>query len=109
MAHIIIENYLTLGSGSSLAATSYQVAKDSEFTEIIDEIHESREFRLKWWTPLPKPGGGFYSDEIELHARVKLFREDENGNLYATDDWFVLPMANQAEWNLAHKKFTGAV
>ena len=109
MAHIIIENYLTLGSGSSLAATSYQVAKDPEFTKIIDEIHESREFRLKWWTPLPKPGGGFYSDEIELYARVKLFREDVYVNLYATDDSFVLPIAKQVDVNLAHKKFTGVV
>lgn len=109
MAHIIIEKYLTLGSGSSLAATSYQVAKDPEFTEIIDEIHESREFRLKWWTPLPNNEGGFYKDLTELYARVKLFREDDNGNLYATDDWFNLPMANQVEWNEAHRVFTGDI
>ena len=34
---------------------------------------------------------------------------DENGNLYSTDDWLVLPTANQIEWNLAHKRFTGEV
>lgn len=107
MAHIIIEKYLTLGSGSSLAATSYQVAKDPEFTEIIDEIHESREFRLKWWTPLPKPGGGYYRDEVALYARVKLFREDNEGNLYSTDDWYVLPVANQVKWNEDRRVFTG--
>ena len=109
MAHIEIEKYLTLGSGSSLAAASYQVATDSLFTNIIDEIHESREFRLKWWTPLPKPNGGFHKDLTELYARVKLFREDDNGNLYATDDWFVLPVANQVEWNEARRVFTGDI
>lgn len=109
MAHIEIKHYLILGSGSSLAATSYQVATDPLFTDIIDEIHESREFRLKWWTPLPKKNGGFHKDLTELYARVKLFREDDNGQLYATDDWFVLPVANQVEWNEAHRVFTGDI
>lgn len=109
MAHITIEKYLTLGSGSSVAAASYQVAKDPNFTDIIDEIHESRENRFKWYTPLLKPTGGNYGDETQLYARVKIFREDENGVLYATDDWFNIPMANQVEWNEAHRTFTGDV
>lgn len=110
MANIIIEKYITLGNSTPLAATSYQIALDPDFTEIVDEIHMSEEFKLKWWSPLPKiDGTGFYSDETSLYARVKLFLRDDNGVLYAPGDWFVLDEANQVEWNEQHRTITGAI
>lgn len=110
MAHIKIQKYITLGNSSPLAATSYQIALDSEFTQIIDEIHMSEEFKLQWWSALPKiDGPGFYSDETALYARVKLFLRDDDGVLYAPGDWFVINEANQVEWNEQHRTITGAI
>lgn len=108
MANIEIQKYLTLGNNTPLIATSYQVALDSDFTNIIDEIVESREFKLKWYTPLLKNDGSgrCYGDEETLYARVKLFLEDDDGELYAPDDWFVLPVESQIDFNLAHRTYT---
>ena len=111
MAKIVINNYLSLGASTPLVATSYQVALDANFTEIIDEIHQSEEFKLEWSTPLPKRDGSgkFYSDEIALHARVKLFLRDENDELYAPDDWFVLPVMSQSAYSKLHETITGEI
>lgn len=109
MAKITIGKYLTLGADTPLVATSYQVALDKDFTQIVDEIHESEEYKLEWSTPLPKIDGiGFYSDEI-LYTRVRLFLRDSKGNLYAPDDWYVLPVASQPIYNKAHETFTGEI
>ena len=109
MARITIKKYLSLGADTPLVATSYQVALDSNFTEIIDEIHQSEEFKLEWFTPLPKRDGSgkFYSDETELHARVRLFLRDENNELYAPDDWYILPIMSQPAYNKLHETITG--
>ena len=103
-----IEKYLTLGASTPLIATSYQVALDEDFTQIIDEIHESVEHKMYWNTPLPKiDGNGFYSDETQIYARVKLFLKNDDGTLFAPDDWYVLPMQSQVDYNLEHRTFTG--
>lgn len=108
MANIEIEKYLTLGASTPLIATSYQVALDEDFTQIIDEIHESVEHKMYWNTPLPKiDGNGFYSDETQIYARVKLFLKNDDGTLFAPDDWYVLPMQSQVDYNLEHRTFTG--
>lgn len=111
MAKIAIKNYLSLGASTPLVATSYQIALDSEFTEIIDEIHQSEEYKLEWSSPLPKRDGSgeFYSDEVELHARIKLFLRDENDVLYASDDWYVLPVMSQPAYSKLHETITGEI
>lgn len=110
MANIEIKKYLSLGASTPLVATSYQVALDSNFTLIVDEIHQSEEYKLAWNTPLPKRDGtGFYSDEVELHARIRLFLRDENEVLYAPDDWYVLPVMNQVAYSKLHETITGEI
>lgn len=110
MAKIEIKNYLSLGANTPLIATSYQIALDDKFTQIVDEIHQSEEHKLEWSSPLPKINGtGFYSDQTVLHSRVRLFLRDENDILYAPDDWFVLPVMSQPEYNKQHETITGEI
>ena len=111
MASIEIKKYLTLGASTPLMATSYQVALDKDFTQIVDEIHKSEEHKLFWSTPLPRRNGqgGFYGNETRLYARVKLFLKDDNGVLFAPDDWYVLPVMSQVEYSNRHRTFTGEV
>ena len=110
MANIEINKYLTLGASTPLIATSYQVALDKNFTQIIDEIHKSEEHKLFWSTPLPKiNASGFYGNETAIYARVRLFLKDDKGNLFAPDDWYVLPVMSQVDYSNKHKIFTGEV
>ena len=37
MAHIILDDFIDIGSGSDHDATSWQIATDSKFKNIIDE------------------------------------------------------------------------
>lgn len=110
MAKIEIKKYLSLGASTPLVATSYQIALDSNFTQIVDEIHQSEEYKLEWSSPLPKINGtGFYSDETALYARIRLFLRDENDILYAPDDWYVLPVMSQPAYNKLHETITGEI
>lgn len=110
MAKIEILKYLSLGAETPLVATSYQIALDADFTQIVDEIHESIEHRLLWETTLPKRDGtGFYSDEETLHSRVRLFLRDENGALYAPDDWYLLPVQSQPAYSKQFETITGEI
>lgn len=94
MAHINLYDYIALGLDmNGHDATSYVVAKDPEFNQIIDQsIHDTTNL-FKWTTPLPKRiedgGKGYYSDLRKLYAKVKLhFGEFES-------PWWVIDMENQ--------------
>lgn len=94
MAHINICDYIALGLDTNAHdATSYVIAKDPDFNEIIDQsIHDTANL-YKWTSPLPKRledgGKGFYSDLTQLYAKIKLhFGKSES-------PWWVLDLENQ--------------
>ena len=77
MAHINVYDFVALGLDmSGHTATSYCVAKDKNFEQIIDSSIKNTQDLYKWTTPLPKRvedgGEGFYSDLRKVYSRVKL-------------------------------------
>lgn len=90
MAHIILDDYIDVGSGGDHDATSWQVAVDPEFKYIIDESLHDTVNLTRWYTMLPKiDGDGYYADLSEVYARVKIHvREHES-------PWFNLGPADQ--------------
>lgn len=90
MAHIILDDFIDIGSGSDHDATSWQIATDSKFKNIIDEsLHDTKNL-TRWYTMVPKPGEeGYHADLKVLYARVKIHvREYES-------DWFVIGPMDQ--------------
>lgn len=76
MAHINIHNYVGIGLDFSRhTATTYQIAKDSNFTLIVDQSIKDTQHKELWYSQLPKrpeDGPGYYSSECKLYARFKL-------------------------------------
>jgi hypothetical protein len=75
MAKLEINDYIDIGTGGFHNATSWQVAKDPEFKEIIDESLKDTVNVKEWHTMLPKrpeDGPGYYADLDMLYARVKV-------------------------------------
>lgn len=92
MAYIEILDYTDIGTGGVHEATSWQFAKDAEFTKIIAESLNDKVNVKIWHNPLPKlseDGDGYYADLTELYARVKIH---VNG---FESDWYVLGPADQ--------------
>lgn len=92
MAMISIKDYIDIGTGGVHNATSWQIAKDKEFTKIIDQSLKDKVNVKKWYSMLPKlpeDGPGYYADLDELYVRVKIWIDDY------TEDWFVLSPGNQ--------------
>ena len=85
MARFKVGDYLALGCSTYPIASSWQVALDDQFTQIIDQTIEDKDNITEWNSPLPKIGQeGFYADLDELHVRVKY----HVGN--GSSEWFVL-------------------
>ena len=81
MAMISIKDYIDIGTGGVHNATSWQIAKDKDFTKIIDQSLKDKVNVKKWYSMLPKlpeDGPGYYADLDDY-----------------TEDWFVLPPGNQ--------------
>lgn len=76
MAHINIHNYVGIGLDFSRhTATTYQIAKDSNFTLLVDQSIKDTQHKELWYSQLPKrpeDGNGYYSSECKLYARFKL-------------------------------------
>jgi len=92
MAKILINDYIDVGTGGVHEATTWQVAKDPDFTKIIDESIEDYDNVTEWHSMLPKlpeDGSGYYADLDMLYARVKI-----HVNGY-TSPWFVLEPKSQ--------------
>jgi hypothetical protein len=90
MARLIIQDYIDISSDGVHNATTWQIALDSGFTQIIDESINDTVNVKEWHSPLPFiTGNGYYADLDQLYARVKVHVDD------AVSEWFVLPVANQ--------------
>ena len=101
MAYIRVLDYIDIGTGGYLDAVSYQIAKDKDFTKIIDEsLHDTIHTDV-WHSMLPKlpedkkPGtSDYYADEDELWARVKVHIGKHES------PWVVLKPGNQNKQNV---------
>ena len=95
MAYLKLIDYIDVGSGSAIDAITWQVAKDEEFTQIIDESLEDTKNLEIWHTPLPKlpeDGDGYYNDLDKVYGRLKIHA---NGH---TSEWFNTPVASQLSY-----------
>lgn len=75
MAKILLNDFIDIGTGGPITAVFYQIAKDEEFTKIIDEELVNTGNLREWTTPLPKlpeDGEGYYSDLKDLYGRIKI-------------------------------------
>lgn len=96
MARIELKDYMDIATKGMPTATSWQVALDKDFKNIIDESLENKESIYEWITPLPKIDNpdDFYDDLDELYCRVKL-------HIYDTvSDWFVFPVNTQKDYEI---------
>lgn len=90
MAKITIIDIIDVGSGSYHNATSWQVALDPEFTQIIDESLIDTVNVKEWHSMLPKiSGSGYYADLDLLYARVKVHIDNYES------PWFILRPKSQ--------------
>ena len=86
MAYMEVLSYLDVGTGCDHDATSWQFAKDKDFTKIIDESLNDT-VNVKKWTSmlpmLPEDGGdGYYKDLDMVYGRFKI-----HAGQY-TSDWY---------------------
>ena len=94
MAKLTISKIKALGNATHVS-TTWQVAKDVNFLDIVDESIEDTENLLEWITPLPKGDGTFYKDLSMLYARVKIHYVT-NG-VTKESNYFMLNSCNQLE------------
>lgn len=84
MAYMKLDDYISIGVSEYHNATTWQFAKDKEFTKIIDESIKDKVNVKQWYSMLPKlkedlaegETEGYYGDEDEIHGRLKIFVDD---------------------------------
>lgn len=91
---IVITDYISIGSDANHNASSYQVALDPLFTDIIDESIEDRVNVKEWHSMLPNKNGGYYSNLDKIYARVKVWLDNDES------PWYILPVVSQQDQNL---------
>ena len=99
MATLYLNGYRDTGTASNLTATSWQFAKDKEFTKIIDESIEDTTNLRSWSSKLPKLDEDkvdpdkeeYYSDLKELWGRVKIHVGDYES------DWVIIGPQDQTK------------
>jgi hypothetical protein len=90
MAKITITDIIDVGTGSYHNATSWQVALDPEFTQIIDQSLNDKVNVKEWHSMLPKINdNGYYADLDLLYARVKVHIDSYES------PWYVLRPKSQ--------------
>ena len=93
MAHINVYDFTGVGLDfGNHTATSYVIAKDRQLEKVIDQSIHNTEDKIIWHSMLPKrpeDGEGYYGDEEELWAGVKIHMGD------TSSPWMTLKMSNQ--------------
>lgn len=87
MAKLTVGDFISIATGSEHDATTWQVAKDKDFTKIIDQSIKDYKNVKEWYTMLPKlpeDGPGYYKAEDELYARIAIHQ----GN--TTSNWIII-------------------
>ena len=73
MAMLYITDYMDFATKGYHNASSWEVALDPDFNNIIDSSYEDKVNVKSWNTPLPRiNASGFYKDIDHLYARVKV-------------------------------------
>ena len=73
MAVLFLNKVTTLGVPTGIDSVSWYVAKDKDFTKIIDKSERDTVNMEKWVTMLPKlpeDGPGYYKAEDELWIKI---------------------------------------
>ena len=75
MAKFVVDDYIDIGTGGPLGATSWRVFKDKEKTILIDESIFDEKNLNYWHSPLPKEDGSgeFYHDLEEFYLEVEMY------------------------------------
>ena len=75
MAKFVVDDYIDIGTGGPLGATSWRVFKDKEKTILIDESIFDEKNLNYWHSPLPKEDGSgeFYYDLEEFYIEVVMY------------------------------------
>lgn len=91
VAKVVLGEFIDIGAGDDHDATSWQVALDKAFVNIIDESLHDTENLTEWYTMLPMIGepGRYYADETEIWARVKIHVKEHES------PWFVIGPRDQ--------------
>lgn len=98
MARLKLIDFIDVGSGGPITAIEYQVAKDPDFTLLIDEEMKTEGDLKEWITPLPKrpeDGEGHYKDLPEIYGRLKIYSGD---NQEYSSEWFSCPVESQLSY-----------
>ena len=100
MASMTVNDYIDVGTGGMHVATSWQFAKDKDFTQIIDESIKDYKNVKKWHSKLPKrtedksspDAEEYYTELDELWGRCKILVGETES------DWFVVgPMSQRKQ------------
>ena len=100
MASMTVNDYIDVGTGGMHVATSWQFAKDKDFTQIIDESIKDYKNVKKWHSKLPKrtedksspEAEEYYTELDELWGRCKILVGETES------DWFVVgPMSQRKQ------------
>lgn len=100
MASMTVNDYIDVGTGGVHVATSWQFAKDKDFTQIIDESIKDYKNVKKWHSKLPKrtedksspEAEEYYTELDELWGRCKILVGETES------DWFVIgPMSQRKQ------------
>lgn len=97
MASMSVEKYIDIGTGGTHHSSSWQFAKDPEFTKIIDQSLKDHINVKKWHSMLPKlpedktdpSADEYYTDLDEIWGRVKIHVGETDS------DWFVIGPRSQ--------------
>jgi len=104
MAMLSIIDYIDINCKGYHNATSWQVALDPDFTQIIDESIEDKVNVQTWHTMLPKiDGNGYYADLDNLYARAKVHIDN------SVSDWFVMEPKNQNKQKIIVTELDGTL
>lgn len=92
MATLYLNTFIDYGCKGYHNASSWQIALDPEFTQLVDSSMDDQVNLVSWNTPLLHPGGsGAYADLDNLYARIKLHIDD------TISPWYDLNIGNQTD------------
>jgi len=76
-------DFIDMNTKGFHTATSWEVALDENFTQIIDSSYQDTVNLDKWITPLPEiNGNSFYADLDIVYARIKVWIDNNESEWY---------------------------
>jgi len=104
MAMLRVNDMIDINTKGFHNASSFQVALDPEFTQIIDETIKDTIHVKEWHSMLPKINeDGYYADLDNLYARVKVWVDDNESS------WFVTEPKNQNKQKIIVTELDGSI